>query len=409
VSILTDLRSALDPITRPPLAAAAAALFLVLLLGIVAGHLVRLEPPSGGRIDAGTGDFLAFWTGAVAIHDGHGRSLYDFDEQRRIQERALGGASPEFQGYLNPPLLAVMLSPTVPLGYVRAFYVYDAFCVICLAVALAATLRLVPSVRAVKGGAATLACVVASYEPMLETTFGGQNTPMTFALSALLALALARRSTLGAGVALGLLSYKPQYALGLGAALLIAGEWRVLAGAGVVAFAHYVLGALYCGVSWPLDMLAFERRYRPLEMAANAHTHFSWPAVAGLLMPSPVGELAAAAGAIVVVVIWWRARGLVRTAPGPWFALAFSGAMLASPHEQYYDVALLVLPAAVLVDATLAARHSVPLAMRLALAAAYVGYPAWELAGPGLIQPLFFVLVAIFAWAIVRARQAVAA
>ena len=398
---LADLRSALDRLTVPPLLTAVAALLLVLLLAVAGRHLLHLEPPSGGRIDVGTGDFLAFWTGAVLLHDGAGASLYDVSAQQHLQAQILGGQSPQFQGYLNPPLLAIALSLLVPLGYLPAFYAYVLACTILLVAGLVMLLRMVPSIRGHRLGAWTLVLVIASYQPMFQTTVGGQNTPITFALLTGLALALQARSSGWAALALGLLTFKPQYAVGAGIALLFAGNWPVLAGGALLGGCHWLVGAWWSGLDWPLDMLAFMRAYRPLELAANADTHFSWVSVVNLLLPTPIASVLVALGALAVLAAWWRFRELGRRGDPAWMALVVCGTMFASPHQQYYDVALLALPVAVLIDHHIALRGSMPsLATRLLLAAAYVGYPLWSCSEWLRFQPLFLVLLGVSGWAI---------
>jgi hypothetical protein len=406
---LADLRSALDRVTRPPLATAVAALMLALLVVVVAGHIATLAAPSHGNIETGTGDFLAFWTGATMIHDGHGTALYEIAAQRELQARILGGASPELQPYLNPPLLALLLSPLVVLGYVRGFLVFIVACAMALAAGLAMLLRVLPAIRARAWGTWTLVFAIASFQPMLQTTFGGQNTPISFALLAALAASLRRGSTAGVALALGLLSYKPQYAVGIGAALLVGGCWRALAGAGAVAAAHWLAGTLVCGLAWPAQMLDFLRIYRPAELRENLAEHFSWVRTADFLFPSPLDTVLAVLGVVAIVALWWRYRALAREGAPAWTALAVTGTMLASPHEQYYDAALLVLPVALLVEHGLARDRSPSLAARIALAAVYVGYPLWEWAPTLGIQPLFLVLAALFAWSVSACREAAAA
>ena len=354
IGLLADLRSALDRVTRPPMAGVAAAVILASLLVVVAVHLAGLKSPSSGHIETGTGDFLAFWTGAVALHEGNGASLYDFAAQRDLQVHILGGVSESFQPYLNPPLLALLLSTIVPLGFVPAFYAFVSVCAACLVLGLGALLRVVPTIRHQPGAAWTLVLAIASYQPMLETTFGGQNTPITFALLAALSLALQRRSTLLAALVLGLLTFKPQYAVGAGLALLFAGQWRVISGGAVVGLAHWLIGAWWSGLAWPLDMLAFLRVQRPLELSANAWDHFSAVTVAHATLPTPLDSAVAALAAALVLAAWWRFRELGRSGDPAWLALVICGTMLASPHQQYYDVALLTLPIALLVDRHLA-------------------------------------------------------
>ncbi len=403
--VLGDLRSALDRLTRPPLVVAVGALMLLLLLGVVGRHLMQLEAPTGGEIDVGTGDFMAFWTGAVALHEGSGGELYSYSAQQELQGRLLGGRAPEFQPYLNPPLLAVLLSPLVPLGYVKAFYAYDLACTALLAAGLAALVLSVPQIRSGRGGAAAAVLLIASYQPMIETTLGGQNTAITFALLAGLALAIHRGSKIAAAVFLGLLTYKPQYAAGAGLALLMAGWWQSVAGGAVLGLLHYAIGAAASGVRWPLEMLAFMGVYRPLEISHNAETHFSWVRTADFLLPSPADSIVAAAGVVAVLLAWWRYRTLASAASPAWLALVVCGTMLASPHQQYYDVALLALPVCLLVECELRRRGTVSLAIRVGLAVAYVAYPAWRHADSIGIQPLFLFLAAVSAWALRACRE----
>ncbi|MFN2376848.1 MAG: glycosyltransferase family 87 protein [Candidatus Binatia bacterium] len=403
--LLERLRSALDRLTRPPLLGAVAGFLLLLLLLVSGLHLARLEPPAGGELQIGTGDFLAFWTGAVMLHEGHGALLYDLAAQRQVQAKILGGVAPDFQPYLNPPLLALLLSPLVPLGYLPAFYLFDLVCVASLAAGLAMLLRLVPAVRAQPGAGWTVAVLVAGYQPMLQTTIGGQNTAITFALLAGFALARRNGSALGAAAALGLLTYKPQYAVGLSVALLLAGRWRLVMAGAVAGVAHWALGALWSGPLWPLRMLDLLATYRPLELERNADTHFSWTRVSDFLMPSPFDTVAACAGVALVLLVWWRYRDLGRRGDPAWMALVICGTMAVSPHQQYYDVALLTLPLVLLVERSVAAHGTLSRTARLLLAAAYVGYPAWKFADTIGIQPLFFVLVGTGAWALRCCRE----
>lgn len=404
--VLADLRSALDRLTRPPVLTAAAAFLLLMLLTVAGPHLLQLAPPSGGRIDVGTGDFLAFWTGAVLIHEGPGTSLYDFASQRSVQEQVLGGVSAKFQPYLNPPLLAIALSPLVPRGYIPAFQIWVIACTVFLVVGIAMLLRLVPSIRQHRAQAWALVFVIASYQPMFGTTVGGQNTPITFALLAGLALALKTRSYALAALALGLLTFKPQYAVGAGIALLFAGNWPVIAGGAMLGACHWLIGAWWSGPRWPLDMLAFLQNHRPLEIAFNVGDHFSWGSIVTQILPPPLPTVLATLGSMAVLAAWWRFREFGRRADPAWFALVVCGTMLASPHQQYYDVAILALPAALLVERRLTLDSEVSIRVRLALAAAYLGYPLWNHSASIGFQPLFLVLLGVAAWAVQSCYEA---
>ena len=73
--------------------------------------------------------------------------------------------------------------------------------------------------------------------------------------------------------------------------------------------------------------------------------------------------------------------------------------MLLSPHLQYYDFGVLVLPVALGLDAL--ARRGTPatLPLRLGVAAIWFGYPWFPMAADRVgFQPLTLWMIAIFAW-----------
>ena len=70
--------------------------------------------------------------------------------------------------------------------------------------------------------------MMCSFHPIIRTMFGGQNTVLTLFLLTAICACLRGRHLLWAGVLLGLLSYKPQYATCLVLVLICRGEVRVL-------------------------------------------------------------------------------------------------------------------------------------------------------------------------------------
>jgi hypothetical protein len=124
---LGSLCGAFVKLTRQPMLAFFAFLYapLVAVLGIqyLSGLSGPLSP-EGDRVVIG--DFLAFQTGAVILADGRGLHLYDLRLQREMQSRLVGEVSPEWQPYVNPPLLAIALRPLAGMGTIDAFRFYSA-------------------------------------------------------------------------------------------------------------------------------------------------------------------------------------------------------------------------------------------------------------------------------------------
>ena len=114
---------------------------------------------------------------------------------------------------------------------------------------------------------------------------------------------------------------------------------------------------------------------------------------------APVLALAGDAGVLYALV-----RFAPRARPGDagfsltWALLVVSVTLL-SPHMQYYDFGILVLPVAIGLETILREGRPVPLPVRFAIAAVFVAYPMLYEAQRVLhFQPLTLVTVALFAW-----------
>ncbi|HEU4647642.1 MAG TPA: glycosyltransferase 87 family protein, partial [Gemmatimonadales bacterium] len=205
--------------------------------------------------------------------------------------------------------------------------------------------------------------------------------------------------------ALGLLLFKPQYALPMLALLLIRGEWTVGLVTAAVGGVEYLAGAAVAGWSWPTRLADAIRFFAAEERVANGPTLISLPEWFDFnLGAGSVGLIAAALLCVAVAVAWWRTRAERRFA-APW-ALAVCAILLASLHTQHYDVAVLLLPALLLLDDRLRSGRPVTPAGRLALLAAYFAYPTFLLGRTLGIQPLVLLPVAALAWAAVEMRGA---
>jgi hypothetical protein len=149
-------------------------------------------------------------------------------------------------------------------------------------------------------------------------------------------------------------------------------------------------------------MLEAMRRYRPLEWAESVDTHFSIVPFFDYAVGGASAKILAGIGIIAVLgsLICYAPRAR----PGQdgfrlLWAFALVAGMLVSPHLQYYDFGVLVLPVALGLDALVGEGRAPTLFLRLVLAAIYVGYPWFYMASGTLrFQPLTLWTVALFAW-----------
>ena len=398
----------LDRATRPPVLTLFAALNLVVSLTIAVDHLSSVRGVLGEDGTIVTGDFMAFYTGASFMREGDGRELYDLTAQYRYQMELAGPPNTKWQPYVNPPLLAVALAPLSALPY---RYAYMGFAGLMMIAFVGVILLLKPELPALTRDRTTWVTALvltASWLPLFRVIVGGQNTVLTLLLLTGIYVAWRGGRPVTAGVFLGLLTYKPQFALLMGLVFVARGMKTALAAAGVTAGAHYLLGAVFAGTDWPLTMLRSLRGYRLIE-EENFSTHFSLlPTLSHSLPEAAAWLLAGVAITAVIVVVVRLARQIE---PGDagfplLYGLVVAGGMLVSPHLQHYDVAILALPVLLCLDSLLKEGRVPGVPARLLLAAGFVLYPVYRLGEALGFQPLFLWLLAVFLWAWTLLRRA---
>ncbi len=390
----------LDRATRPPVLTFLAVFNLSLSLMIAVRHHSTVEGPLGPDGNVAAGDFMAFYTGAMFVNQGRGRELYDLDRQRGYQLELTGPPNRKWQPYINPPLLATALAPLASLSY---RYAYWSFAVLTLLAFIGSMALLKPKLAHLARDRLiwfTTLALTASWLPLFRSMAGGQNTLFTILLLVGLYAAWRDNRMILAGVALGLLSYKPQLGLLLGAVFLARGMWVSLMAAGATAAAHYAVGAFFMGADWPLRMIGALRLHRTLEQQIIAN-HFSILPTATHSLPGPLAVWVAAIGISGVAVLCvWQARRIEPTDHRfpVLYALLICGTLLVSPHLQHYDVAILAIPTLLTIDYLLGRGRPPSVIWRLLLTAGFLFYPIYQIGASIGFQPLFLWLVSVFIW-----------
>ena len=251
----------------PPILTIFAVLQALAIMFFAVGYLATRRPPAETGGKPGTGDFLAFFVGGTLVREGRGAALYDFAVQRAVHDSVLAEHPETIQRYLNPPVLAIAIAPSTALGYVPSFLLFTLAMVIALIGTVLVAVPVIPGIRAVPWGATTALLLTAGYLPIALTMFGGQDTVLTLFLLAGVYAGLRTRRPVAAGIFLGLLTYKPQFAILPGLLMLVQREWRAVKAAAVVGLLHYIAGAVAVGVAWPVEMFRALAEQAPLELA----------------------------------------------------------------------------------------------------------------------------------------------
>ena len=347
-------------------------------------------------------DHSAFHTAAVLLDEGRGDALFDYPDLAAFQARQdeLVGKSGFLDPYRNPPFYALLYRPTARLPYLASYTVW----------AVVGLLVLVAGLRLVHGPDVGRPLLWAlSFYPVFATVSFGQNTLLSLGVFALVYRALVDDRRFLAGLAAGLLLYKPQLLLGLGVwwVLDVRRSWPALAGLAIT-------GLGLAGLSWavlPNETAEWVRRlpdiarYDRFEFY-NLHN----PRGFGDLLTGSraVGQWVGLAGLVLALGWLARFRGRHRADVRLVFAAAVFATLWGSPHTMTYEWGLAVLPAVILWDARPDRRGLWTGLFAAAWAALFVATPLTkgQLSVAGVAVQLS---VPVLAWVALRAERGLAA
>ncbi len=326
-----------------PLAARLRLVLAALIVAVYAAFAIIAATNTHNRVVQGGApmfyDFSAFYQAGAFANAGHAASAYD-DATMVAAEQATFPGSTKRLPWNYPPMFQMLFMPLAALPYVAAWLLWSGLTFGLYALLARSFLRadqlwlwlLAP------GAAVNL--------------FVGQNGLLSTLLIGSGVLLLRRRPLL-AGTLLGLMAYKPQFALLAPFALLFGREWRALAAAAASTLA---LSLLAIAVLGPAATIAFlHKAAQPSSIFSSSSSDWrSIPSVMILarsfgLSPTVSSALhwsVALAAAAAALWIWRKTSdGRIRAA-----ALA-SATLLVTPYLRPYDLALLILPVAVLLPA----------------------------------------------------------
>jgi glycosyl transferase family 87 len=304
----------------------------VALLAVAVGFFIYpLVESSDNVIDS---DWPAFATGASIIVD-NPSLLYDIHAQKRYQDRVTGGRVLVTLGingilpFLAPAWVGLIAVPFEALGTNAGGRVWILFGLLCLAGGLYLAVRPRPPSAVLPAFASVPTALM-----LLNAQLDGQ-----VALGVGAALALWSRPYL-AGLALGLTLMKPQLVLPLGAALLVARRWKVLAGWAAAGLALWAVTAIL-DPRWVIDWLrAAGTTVTPGSREVDL-PHFATLLPAGL--ETPVAAVMSLATVAAIVFLAWRRRDDFPAAA----AVIVAGGVLAAPHSLPTDLVMVAVGLAI--------------------------------------------------------------
>ena len=290
-------------------------------------------------------DFLQWWVGGQFATARDAAGAYNYSTFSAAQAVAAKSSPPvAYFHWVYPPTMLLLVAPISQLPYVAAFF---AWIIATLCIFLVALYAILPDFLTIVLALLPL--------PVVKNFFDGQTA---FLMAGLLGLSLVfmnRRPYLS-GICLGLLTYKPQFVLFFPLALVITGQWRVIAGATASALLFAGGAVLAFG---PNVWLLFSRSLRGHNPATLLPPNLDGlnQTVFGLVHEAGAGFIAAWVVHLAIALLMTAIACQIWLRPGPHSlkAAAFSiGVLTVTPYMLAYDLTAFSVPAAFLIADALA-------------------------------------------------------
>jgi hypothetical protein len=302
------------------------------MIGALAPTAVMLVSPKAA--DLLGGDFASFYVAGEIVLDGDIDLLYE-PEIQRSRQAPYHSQPGEFLFFAYPPFVAVAYASIAWLPFPVAFAVQSLASLAFLALAVSMMARALSlrtgALEAVAAGTALSLLVF----PIATAVLGGQNTTFTLLL-VLAAFAVAPAITNPvAGLAAGVLFYKPQFGLLAAVALALGRKWGTLAWAAIAAGGLYLVAVPGLGWTWPeywmRAVTAFGAENQRVNGVLMVNVIGWWQAVA----PNTIWALAHTLGwsplFLIVIVVWAYQAGVMLRRSDP---VSQSPGTLATPGAQ---------------------------------------------------------------------------
>ncbi|MDZ7677189.1 MAG: glycosyltransferase family 87 protein [Acidimicrobiales bacterium] len=368
---------------------------LAILVAIVAAVVLVVVSSDGASSLSGRlgGDFPEFYAAGQIVADGDGDRLYEVDRQVEAQARYWGEEGSLIL-FAYPPVVAATYRVLALLDYRLAYLVHTLAMIAALGAAVLVLRSVLPVLTVHRYRLAAVAFTL-TFLPMFTGVTLGQNTALVLLAGSGVWWGLHHHRDLVAGVAMGLLTLKPQYGVPLLALVVLARRWTAVAAAAVTTVVLWLASAAVSGFGWMGPWLDLTRSLSEIDQGANLHNEVSWLGLAEVALGAGSGAalaIALVAGATTVAALVWRlwTRPVLDHLT---VALVLPTLLVVAPHSLYYDAGMLVVSVGALIT-TIPERHQ-PQVLALWWVAGF-GHLGAAMLG---VQPVALLVIATWAWA----------
>lgn len=326
---------------------------LLPMIGLDAHVAFRLGLPMVSRLD-----FAAFFTAGRIVAAGEARDLYSIDTELTYQRPFTPGmTSPEqVLVFLNPPVVALPFALLAPLSLQTAYMIWSVVNAGVLAYLCWMIVRALPETTRRLRFRLLAACL--TFLPVWMAIIHGQLSLLLLVVVTGAWLAMDRGDDFSAGAILSLVIVKPQLLPMPLIALACQRRWRMLGGVGAGISALSLLSLAIVGVS---GAHAYGELLTTALTAGDVHglvpqKTFTWSGFLHRVLPdaSPADVLHWWIAGVVpaLIILLWALRRRTQGARGPvdlQWALTILVALFVSPHTNFHDLSLQILPAVLIV------------------------------------------------------------
>ncbi|QOZ34964.1 glycosyltransferase family 87 protein [Bradyrhizobium sp. CCBAU 53421] len=316
------------------------AIFLIVAALVFVANLLTAHG-SLGFFDKPIGtDFPSFWTASRFVLTGNAADAYHPLQHHAAQTR-LFGKEIEYFAWLYPPTALLIVAPLGLLSYLPSLFLW---------LAATGTAYVITVRKFIPASSETLVPILGFPAALLNAT-QGQNGFLSVAIIGSGLLLSDRRSFL-AGVILGCMLYKPQFAPMLAVVVLARRNWKMALGAALSVAAQIAAATLLFGSDIWSDfqsILPMTKAILEEQMIGLGKMQSVFAAVR--LLGGGIGLAYAAQAAVAIVaaaLLWliWRSEASLPLRAGA----AATAMLLSTPFVLDYDFVLLALPIAALTN-----------------------------------------------------------
>jgi hypothetical protein len=333
---------------------------IVFLAGMLATH-VFLGWRVRRWVAAGLADFTSMYTAGKMVRQGMSHQIYDEQTEWAMQRAfsPVAGARGNSLPYVHAPFEALWFVPFSVDSYLAAYFSWAA---VNAALLLLLYSLLKPQFTFVRQRSlASWMFLLMAYFPLFFTILQGQDSIVLLVLYAVVFLCMKRNSWFLAGGSLALGLFRLHLVLPFVAIMLLLKKWKFVAGFGLGSAALAAVSALVVGWRgvwrYPTYIWSLEQhRGKEVILPPAAHSNLRGlieGSLEGWLQPSLILTLIIIASLVAVLLaakIWKGADPGDARSTEIGFSASLIVTVLVSFHGFMYDLALLILPAIMVLD-----------------------------------------------------------